>query len=130
MRVGGCQSSRCRSLAWLRKPCYGSDMRTIDKHMAPSLEQLRTELRAILPALQQRWPIVSLGVFGSYARGEQSPDSDLDLLIEFSEPIGFFRFLELEEEIGHRLGVKVELVTRAALKPHIGRQILAELVSV
>lgn len=95
-----------------------------------SLDEIRQQLHAMLPELRERWPILSLGIFGSYARGEQRPGSDLDLLVDLAEPIGFFRFLELEEEIGRRLGLEVELVTRAALKPHIGRHILTELVAV
>ena len=100
------------------------------QHTVPALEQIRAELCAMLPELRQQWPILSLGVFESYARGEHRPGSDLDLLVEFSRPVVFVQFIDLETEISRRLGLRVELVTKAALKPHIGRLILAELVSV
>lgn len=80
----------------------------------------------MLPELRRRWPVAAIGVFGSYARGEAREDSDLDLLVDFDRPVAFSELLGLEDEIGRRLGVDVETVTRAALKPRIGRRILAE----
>jgi predicted nucleotidyltransferase len=94
-----------------------------------SLEEIRRELWALLPELRRRYPVAALGVFGSYARGEQHEGSDLDLLVDFDGPIDFFRFIELEEEIAQRVGVPVELVSRRALKPIIGEHILRDLVS-
>jgi predicted nucleotidyltransferase len=93
-----------------------------------SLDEIRRELRALLPELRRRYPVAALGVFGSYARGEQHEGSDLDLLVDFDGPIGIFEFLELEEEIARRVGVPVELVSRRALKPTIGDHILRDLV--
>ena len=72
----------------------------------------------------------SIGLFGSYARGEQKDKSDVDILVEFSKPIGFFKFMELEEYLSKRLGVKVDLVTPDALKPMIKPQIMREVVYV
>ncbi len=72
----------------------------------------------------------SLGVFGSYVRHEQRPNSDLDLLVTFSETPGLLRFIALENELTDVLGVKVDLVMRDALKPSIGASVLAELVPV
>ena len=51
-----------------------------------TLEDIKATLHAVMPDLQQRYSIMSLGVFGSYVRGEQTPDSDLDILVEF-DPI-------------------------------------------
>ena len=94
------------------------------------LEEVTAELRAMLPELRARWPIVRLGVFGSYVRGEQGQDSDLDLLVDLDRPVSLFTFLQMEEEIGRRLGLRVEMVTRPALRPYIGDSILRELVPV
>lgn len=52
------------------------------------------------------------------------------MLVEFRSPIGFFKFLELEELLAERLGGKVDLVSKKALKPEIGRTILSEVVMV
>lgn len=95
-----------------------------------TLDEIRVELRAMLPELRQHYPVAALGVFGSYARAEQRPGSDLDLLVDFDGPIGMFDFLALEAELARRLGVPVDLVSRPALKPVIGAQILRELVAV
>ena len=94
------------------------------------LASVRADLRAMLPELRLRYPLASIGVFGSFARGQQSASSDLDLLVEFDGPIGLFAFVELEDEISRRLGLPVEIVTRAALKPLIRQAILDELVPV
>ena len=91
-----------------------------------TLNQLLPCLRVHLPDLSARYRIASLGVFGSYLRGEQQPGSDLDLLVEFHEPPGLFDFIRLENELGALLGVKVDLVMKSALKPGIGRYILRE----
>jgi hypothetical protein len=82
------------------------------------------------PQLSDRFKVKEIGVFGSYARGQQKEDSDIDILVEFSEPVGFFTFLDLEEYLAGVLGIKVDLVSKKALKPRIGKHILHELVSV
>lgn len=80
--------------------------------------------------LKEEFHVLSIGVFGSYARGEEQPGSDLDLLVEFDEPIGLFRYIDLEDHLSELLGVKVDLVTRNALKPRMGKGILAEVVMI
>lgn len=87
-------------------------------------------LRGLMPELEDRYNVKTIGLFGSALRGEQGPESDIDVLVEFRSPIGFFKFLELEELLAERLGGKVELVSKKALKPEIGRAILSEVVMV
>ena len=84
-------------------------------------------LRQELPHLQQEYAVQSLGLFGSYVRGEQRKGSDLDVLIEFSQTPGIFRILELERMLSSLLGVTVDLVHKDAVKPAIGRRILHEI---
>lgn len=90
------------------------------------LEVLRSEL----PQLCREYAISKLGVFGSYARGEQSRRSDLDLLVEFDRVPSLLQLVRMERELGERLGVEVDLVMRSALKPSIVPQVLQNLVSV
>jgi hypothetical protein len=90
------------------------------------LTRLIESLRQHLPLVRARYQVESLSVFGSYVRGEQRPGSDLDILVTFSEPPSLLTFLELEGYLSDVLGVKVDLVMRAALKPRIGRQIVSE----
>ena len=97
---------------------------------ASSLEEIRDILRKHRAELKKDYRVRKLAVFGSYARGEATSESDLDMLVEFDEPPGFFRFLQLERHLSKLLGVPVELVTVEALKPHIGRHIMQEIVEV
>lgn len=91
-------------------------------------DAILTDLRAALPALRQRWPIRSLALFGSVVRQEATSESDLDVLVEFEAPTDLFSFLELEDQLSRVTGRRVDLVSRAALKPHMGSRILAEAV--
>ncbi|MBM4284401.1 MAG: nucleotidyltransferase family protein [Deltaproteobacteria bacterium] len=70
--------------------------------------------------------VKSLKIFGSAARGEAGPDSDIDLLVEFSRPVGLFAFLRLRRRLAELLGRRVDLVTPQALKPQLRRRILDE----
>jgi predicted nucleotidyltransferase len=80
--------------------------------------------------LRRKFKVKNIGVFGSYVRGEQKRGSDMDVLVEFEEPIGLFEFMDLEEYLSELLGVKVDLVSKKALKPHIGERILQEVIMV
>ena len=93
-----------------------------------SLSRYVTLLRRQLPALRKQYHVHSLGVFGSYIHGTQKHDSDLDLLVEFTQEPSLFEFIELEDRLSVLLRVKVDLVMRNTLKPMIGRQILKEVV--
>jgi predicted nucleotidyltransferase len=94
------------------------------------LTQLIESLRQQLPLLEERYRVESLGVFGSYVRHEQRPDSDLDVLVTFREAPSLLKFIELENYLSGVLGVKIDLVMKDALKPHIGQRILNEAVAV
>ncbi len=72
----------------------------------------------------------SLAVFGSFARGDFSPESDLDLLVDFNRPIGLFEFIRLKLFLEKATGCRVDLVTPDALHPALRDQILGEAVYV
>ena len=94
------------------------------------IEEIKTNLERLRPILKKQYQVETIGVFGSFARGEQTPKSDIDILVEFSEPntIDLFDFIELEEFLSRRLGIKVDLVTKSALKPMLRDQILRETI--
>jgi predicted nucleotidyltransferase len=86
-------------------------------------------LRRHLPELREKYSVNYLGIFGSYIRGEQSKDSDLDILVQFDKKPGLLKYIELENYLSDLLGVKVDLVMKSALKPNIGKRILNEVVA-
>jgi hypothetical protein len=101
---------------------------TIPEHW-PVAAHIAT-LRRHLPDLAQRYHITSLGVFGSYVRNEQTPESDLDVLVEFDDVPNLFTYVEIRETLSHLTGVSVDLVHRSGLKPFIGEYILDEVVMI
>lgn len=88
-----------------------------------SRNDIESKLRNIKPLLTDKYHVSSIGYFGSYANGEQTDASDLDLLVEFSQPIGW-EFFTLENFLEQTLGIKVDLVTPNALKNRIKESIL------
>jgi predicted nucleotidyltransferase len=88
------------------------------------------ELKNVILKNKYRWVenyhLKSIGIFGSYVKGNESPGSDVDILVDFSSPIDLFSFLELEEELEILCSTKVDLVSVNSLKPHIGKHILSE----
>ena len=95
-----------------------------------SLEDIKQRLRHYKPFIQQKYHVTQLGIFGSYVRGDQTKDSDVDVLVEF-EPgfrFGLLKFCELENYLSDQLSLKVDLVMKDGLKPHIGEQILQEVI--
>jgi len=76
--------------------------------------------------LAKNYGVKEIGIFGSVRRGENREDSDVDILVEFERPISLFKFLELEEYLSNLIGMKVDLVSKKALKPHIGKHVLKE----
>ncbi len=94
------------------------------------IEEIIKILRMIMPDLVERYSVSSLGVFGSYVRGEANKESDLDILVEFERSPTLWEFIRLERELGEKLGVKVDLVMRRTLKPGIGEAILGEVRAV
>jgi uncharacterized protein len=93
-------------------------------------DEILMVFRAALPEFRQRWPIRSLSLFGSVARGEASAASDLDVLVEFDQPVTLSAFFELERVLGELAGRDVDLVSRRSLKPFIGERVLREAVLV
>ena len=93
-----------------------------------AIEEIKEALRKQKPTLRDRYNVESIGIFGSYVRGEQKKKSDLDVLVEFYRTIDLFTFVELEDFLSEVLGVKVDLVMKSTLKPRIKDRILKEAV--
>jgi len=83
-------------------------------------------IRSIKPEMKSRYGVQRLGLFGSYVREKRRKKSDIDILVTFSRDIDLFDFLDLREYLESKLHNKVDLVMETALKPTIGKYILAE----
>jgi len=94
------------------------------------VENIKRTLSKHKAHLKKKFKVKTIGVFGSYVRGEQKNGSDVDILVEFEEPVGLFEFMRLEFFLSDLLGVKVDLVSKKALKPYIGEYIKREVVYV
>jgi len=67
-----------------------------------------------------------VGIFGSYARGEQSTSSDLDILVKFNKQLTLIDLIGLEQSLSEKLGLNVDLVTENALSPFFREEVLKE----
>jgi predicted nucleotidyltransferase len=90
------------------------------------LQKLQQQYRE----LELHYGVNALFIFGSIARDEARSDSDVDLLVDFKEPIGLFQFIELQQKLESLLGCKVDLGTKRSLKPHIKNEVLREAIRV
>lgn len=76
--------------------------------------------------LHNDYRVAKLGIFGSFARGEATENSDVDILVEFIEPVDIFHFMRLQQYLSEILGRQVDLVTPDALKPLSKDKVLKE----
>ena len=91
-------------------------------------DELLAKLRELKPWLEEQG-IVNVRLFGSYARDEAGPDSDVDLLVEVTKPLGF-RFFGVERELGDRLGSRVEMGTREEMPRLLWKSVSRDAVNV
>ncbi len=69
-----------------------------------------------------------IGIFGSYARGENDQNSDLDILIDFEQPLDLLEIIGLEQELTEKLGIKVDLITLRSLNPQLKEYVEKDLI--
>jgi predicted nucleotidyltransferase len=92
-----------------------------------TLEKIVQALRQYQPELQRKYPVSKLGIFGSYARGEATEKSDIDIAVEITGPMGL-NFVAMANEIEDLLGIKTDVVPKRSIKveylPSIERDIV------
>lgn len=93
-------------------------------------QEIKKKIQPNLPMMREKYHVKQLGIFGSYARGDQNEQSDLDILVDFDAPVGLFDFIRLENYLSEIVEKKVDLVTRRALKPIIRADVLKEVIYV
>ena len=94
---------------------------------AKSLQDVIRAIRRHRPSLQ-KLGVLHLTVFGSFARSEQKRGSDIDLIVDFSVPVGLFHFIDVKNYLEEILGRQVDLVARDAIRPEFREQIEREMV--
>jgi len=100
-------------------------MKNKDKQFTDSIARpVMALLKSMNRQLSTDFGVSRIGVFGSYARGEQERNSDIDVLVEFDRAVNLFEFSRLKTYLTDQLGIRVDLVTPGALKPLIKDEIL------
>jgi predicted nucleotidyltransferase len=93
------------------------------------LSEIKQVLTQLKPELYRRFHVQSLGLFGSVVRDDFSPSSDIDIIVDFAQPIGI-EFIDLAQYIEQRLQKKVDLVSRRGVKDKYFKAIEQEIVYV
>ena len=91
-----------------------------------SIEEVKAIIVQNQTVLEEKYKVKSLAFFGSFVRGEQQEGSDIDIMVEFSEPVGLL-FVHLADYLEELLGMKVDLLTPDAVKPNRRKYIMNEL---
>jgi predicted nucleotidyltransferase len=82
-----------------------------------STAQILNLLKVKKPELEKKYPISELGLFGSYARGDNNEKSDIDILVDFNDRIDGFDYIRLAHELEDMFKYKIDLVSRHGIKP-------------
>ncbi|HEY9601016.1 MAG TPA: nucleotidyltransferase family protein, partial [Allocoleopsis sp.] len=94
-------------------------------------KEVQDFFRRYKPILLEKYKWLSeLGIFGSYVRGEQNEESDVDVLVDYTEAPDLIELIDLENYLSDNLGMKVDVVTKNGLKPRLKERILSEVVYV
>ncbi|MCF2138317.1 MAG: nucleotidyltransferase family protein [Candidatus Thorarchaeota archaeon] len=95
-----------------------------------TLEDIMKTLKGLQEKIGREFRAEVLGIFGSYARGEQRKESDVDILVRFREDATLFDLVGLGEFLETKLGIKVDIVSERAIRPELRGQILEEVVAI
>jgi uncharacterized protein len=93
-----------------------------------TLNEIKQVLSVQKKSLCEKYQITELGVFGSYARGEQTEASDVDILVDYEAAPTFVMLVELRDYLSEIFDLKVDVVTKNGLKPRIRDRVLAEAI--
>ena len=91
-----------------------------------TLSDIKETLKSHKSRLSTKYGLNNIAIFGSYGRGQQPNDSDVDILVDFNKPIGI-EFIDLADELERLLRIKVDLVSKNGVKPDYYKQIETEL---
>ncbi len=91
-----------------------------------NLVEIRDILTKNKGIIQENYKVKKIGIFGSYVRGEQKEDSDLDIIVDFSEPVSLLKLVNFENFLQNITGLKVDVVPEGDIRPELRNNILNE----
>ncbi|MHB1680585.1 MAG: nucleotidyltransferase family protein [bacterium] len=94
-----------------------------------TLNEIESILRKHKKELKEKYYISEIGIFGSYVRGEETPKSDVDILVEFERPISLFTISSLENFLSDLLSMKADVVRKRSVRKELKEDILNEAVN-
>ncbi len=95
-----------------------------------TLAEIKKILKSLKPELKERYSVKEIGIFGSVVRNEQKRGSDIDIAVEFDKIPDLLTFIHIERVLEKRLGSKVDLVRKEAIRKELKENILTEMVAV
>lgn len=95
-----------------------------------NVEEIRGILAKHKEELKERFRVKEIGIFGSYVRGEQKKSSDIDILVEFEEPVSLLGIVRLENHLSDLLSMKVDVVPKRDVRVELRERILSEAIYV
>lgn len=93
-----------------------------------TLEDIKNIIKKNLPFIKEKYGVSEVGIFGSFATGEEKEGSDVDILVEFDRSITLFGYADLKNFLEDQLHTRVDLVQKSGLKPIIRDSILSEAI--
>lgn len=94
------------------------------------LEELKKIISEHKQGLEQKYKVKRIAIFGSYARNQQKEESDIDILVEFNEPVGLIHLVSLENYLSDILGIKTDVIPREDIRKELKDVILKEAIPV
>ena len=94
-----------------------------------TIEEIKSILREHNDFFEKNYSVKNFLLFGSYAKNQQTSDSDIDLLVNFKQPIDFFEFIDLQDYISGLFNKKIDLGTIGSLKEFVKDKILKEAIA-
>ena len=101
-----------------------------EKRIQRDLEEIIKILNDLKPYLKEKYKVEILGIFGSFARGEAKETSDIDILVDFERGATLFELVGLSLFLEEKLGTKVDIVPKRALRKELKETVIGELVRV
>jgi len=96
-----------------------------------NLQEIKQTLKERMPEIKEKYGVKNLSIFGSYVRGEQTPESDIDILVEFEKgKKSFDNYMDLKFYLEDLFGLKVDLVIKEAVRKELQKYIYQEAINV